>query len=349
MAGLLDTFIQWASDPNYYDRKERREGAQQFQGLLGSLEQAGPVQPGGLLQSRAPDQQFWLKAAMIPGYENMASQQLGYATAGQNALERDQAGRDWAATNLTLEQQQRLALEQQKAQRDWFVDQSRLGLEGQRTAASVASGYASANSSNASAQNSQWSALVNQQRLADLQNAAATKQGPLLGQLSPQGQVESLYKLQSLNKAVDSAAGVMDYVKNRNPSAAVRGVGTGEGAAMLTDWVMAVMPIAKELTTGPGAVDEGEREFLMNIIKDPSSVMLTDSTINQMQLINQKVQDYRDMNFNALGVPIPQNKGPGATARALGGQASGALRPYKPTPRRNQNSGAPGLLNLGAP
>lgn len=343
MAGILDSdFMRFlTNNSGYWEQRDKAKAAEQFGGLLGTLEQQGPSQPGqeGLLGMREPDQQFWLKAAQIPGYEDMASQQLGYTAAGSQAMARQQQQQQYEAGNMSLLDRSRLFLEQQ---RDSFAES--IGIEDLRR--KWAGTSASIEAAGASAQNSLLGGLLNQQRLTDLQNAAATRNGPLINQLPPQGQVDARVKLQTLNSAVDSAAGVMDWVKNRNPSDAVRGVGTGQGGAMLTDWVTSVMPIAKELTTGPGAVDEGEREFLMGIIKDPSSVVLNENTINQMQLINRKVEDYRDMNFNAFGLPVPKKKGRGATARALGPEPQGELKPY--TPKRNAGGGR-GLLDPGAP
>lgn len=335
MAGLLDSdFVRWASDTSgYYRAKEKAQAAQQFQGLLGTLEQAGPPDPnqpqGGLLAPRAPDQQFWLKAAQIPGFDSLAGQQLGYEAAGQQAMGRQMQQQNWSTQNMTMAEVQQQALREQEALDRYNNMQAKLGLEGQRTAASVASGYASADSSRASADNSRIQADINRGNLALKNREVGLLSAPLYDQLKPNEQMAVNQANLRNDSAVESTREVLDYVLNRDPSAPLRGVGTAMGGAMATNWMLSALPVMKDMV-GAGALDEGERKWMMELVNNPGDLHLTQTEENQIKLITQKVEDFRNQGYQAVQLKPPTTVGRGAVSRSVGAQPKGKLKPYTP-------------------
>lgn len=326
MAGLLDSdFMRFlTNNQSFWDRRDEAEAQQQYQGLLGSLEQAGPVQPGGVLESRAPDQQFWLKVAGIQGspqLAQLANQQLGYDASGAQALGRQMQQQEYEAGNLSMAQRIQLQLQQA---RDQFAE--RIGIEDlQRKWYGT---NASAGASAASAQNSQMSAMLNQARLAgELQKQEAAN-GPLYGRLQPADQLKAAQQMYRNDAAVSSAIDVVDWAQNR----AQGGLGTGKAGAFSADWKLAVMPVLKDMV-GAGALDEGERKWFEELAEDPSDKYLSSNQINKMKLIAQKVADYRQQGYQALGVQAPEIQGRGAVSRSLGAQPQGKVMDYTPTPK----------------
>lgn len=326
MAGLLDSdLVQFLATPRaYMARRNALKDAEAFQGLLGGLQQQGPAQPGGLLESRAPDQQFWLKAMQIPSYQDTASQQLGYTAVGQQAMARQQQQQEWAANNLTQEQQQQLAIAQAKAEREWYVDQAKLGMEGRRTDASVASSYASAGSSNASAALSQ-SKLIEQ----GLKNR--NMQSPVLyNQLSPDSKVKANQDLGIMDRFAQGAMDAADWAKNRPPT----GLGTAAGAAFAQQWQTTVKPAFAQ-AMAMGVIQGPEGEELAKIMGKPDSYILTDSDINVIDTAARMVMDQREQAYRNYGLQAPkQQLGQSPASKAVsankGAKPQGGVKPWTP-------------------
>lgn len=324
MAGLLDSdLVQFLAAPRaYYQRKNQLKDAEAFKGLLGTLEQPGPVQPGGLLESRAPDQQFWLQAAQIPSYQDVASQQLGYGAAGQQAMARQMQQQQYEGSNLSLAQQKQLELQQRSAEFNEDIGLQDLRRKWYGTQASAAA-------SGASAQNSHMGALLSQARLQKQLQDNQTAQGPLYNQLPPMDRMKVNQNLLRYDAAVDSTQEVLDWVFNRDPSAPLRAIGTARGGAMAADWMLAALPVMKDMV-GAGALDEGERKWFLDLVGSPDALHLTANEENKMKLIGQKVIDFRNQTYKSVGLPGPTQRGPGAVSRSQGAQPKGALTPYTP-------------------
>lgn len=327
MAGLLDSdLVKFLAAPRAYYRDKREDEANQaFQGLLGTLQQQGPAQPGGVLESRPPDEQFWLKASAIPGYEGLAGQQLGIESQGVQAMQRQLQNQDYETNNLTMAQQLQLQLQQK---RDQFAES--IGIaDMQRKWAGT---NASIGSAGAAAQNSQMGALLKQAQLQGELQKLQTANGPLYNQLPAPERFKVNQQLLRNDAAVSSTIDVLDWAQNR----AQGGLGTGKAGAFSTDWKLAVMPVLKDMMAA-GALDNSEREWFENLMEDPGDKYLSQNQINKMKTIAQKVADYRAQGYQALGIQAPEVQGRGAVSRALGAQPQGKLKPYTP----------PGLLGRG--
>lgn len=325
MAGILDSdFMRFlTNNSGYWEQRDRAKAAEQFKGLLGSLEQQGPTQPGqGLLGARAPDEQFWLQAAAIPGYEGIAGQQLGYGAAGTQAMNRQMQAQDYEANNLSMMQQAQLALQQKRDQFAEYIGYNDLERKWYGT-------QASAGAANASAANSQMSGLLSQARLQEQLQKNQNANGPLYAQLPPVDRMKVNQSLLRNDAAVASTSEVLDWVMNRDPSAPVRGIGTARGGAMAADWMLSALPVMKDMV-GAGALDNSEREWMEGIVQNPDALHLTEKAENQFKLIAQKVKDYRAQQYQAVGLPVPEIKSRGAVSRSQGAQPQGQLRPYNP-------------------
>lgn len=338
MAGLLDSdLMQFLVTPRaFMARRNAQADAQQFQGLLGSLEQQGPVQPGGVLESRAPDQQFWLKAMQIPTYQDVASQQLGYDAQQSGAMARQQQQQQYEGSNLTMMQRLQAELAQRKAQ---FEEQTGLSDLHRKWAGT----NASIGAAGAAAQNSGMGAQLKQlQILSELQKQQ-TANGPLFGQLPADKKMAVNQQNLRNDAAVASSEAVLDWVLNRDVKAPLRGVGSAQGGAMAADWMLSALPVMKDMV-GAGALDEGERKWMLDVVGSPDALHLTESEENKMKLIVQKMKDYRTQGYKSVGLDVPQIEPRGAVGRSQGVQPQGALKPYTPTPRPAGRAGGMGLL-----
>jgi hypothetical protein len=324
MAGLLDSdFMRFLTDnKGYWNKRDQEQAAGQYQGLLGSLEQQGPTQPGqGLLGSREPDQQFWLKAAAIPGYEQMAGQQLGYEAAGNQAMGRQMQQQQYEGSHLSMAQRLQAELQQRLADFNEKTGLSDLQRKWYGTEASAAA-------SGASAQSSQAAGLLSLEKLAGERDKNAKANGPLFQQLQPQQRLESALQLKALDSAAEGVDATINWLDNRATGSGLRGVGTGQGGAYSTDWNLSTIPILSKMV-GSGALDDSERKWYIDMTGDPSNVVMTDNDRNKMKVIATKIKDYRANNYNALGLQAPPVSGRGAVQRTLGDEPSGQLKPYR--------------------
>ena len=139
--GILGNFLEFWADPGeYYKRREKQSNAAQFGGLL-AQQQGAPITlgiphpdqpqqgPGGLLnQNQSVSPQFYLKAAAIPGYENLAQQ----AQVGDQSMARQLQSQDWNAQNMTAAQRASADLQQQQLAQQAAQEQARLALQQQQ-------------------------------------------------------------------------------------------------------------------------------------------------------------------------------------------------------------------------
>lgn len=319
MAGLLDNeFVRFmlTGPKSYYARKDAMDQAQQFQGLLGGLEQQGPVQPGqSILGDRAPDQQFWLKAAAIPEYQGLAGQQLSNYSTQAGAMQRQQQGQQWSAENMTQAQQQAEQRLRWVADNNAAIAQADLARKRAGTAASIQSSLASAGNSNTTNQ-------LNQQRLYEQLNKNKKIGAPLINQLTPDKQVEAIQNLQQADRRSEAAADVADWADNRASGAALPLLGSGAADAFNTEWQTSVRPMMMEWMN-TGVLQEGERKQVEELIGSPTDKLLTKSQLNVISTIAQKVQDTKDDLYKSLGLPPPQTqKGRSAAARTMSKRAA---------------------------
>lgn len=324
MAGFFDSpLVRFLADRRgFYAQRDAEANAQKFQGLLGTLEQAGPVQPGqSLLADRAPDAAFWLKAAQIPGYEGLAGQQLGIQQQGAQALERQTQGQDWSTQNMTLAQQQAQALDQQRAAAQYQISQQDLARKWYGTEASAAASRASAASSGASYQ------LTNAKLLE--QNDKNSKLGaPLYARLPAIEQAKANTELMSNDTWAQAATDVAEWADKRAPGAAIPLAGTAEADAWNTEWQSSAKPAFMRILN-TGVLQGKEAEELADIIGAPADKVLTKSQVNVIKTVAQKVRDLRENAYKGLGlVAPPLKKGASAAARTLsGGQPQGKVTP----------------------
>ena len=343
MAGLLDSdWVKFLAAPRaYYRDKAAQQSAEQFGGLLGTLqEQAGPSQPGqqGLLAARQPDAQFWLQAAKIPGYESLAGQQLGIEAQGAQAMQRQTQGQDWSMGNLTQAQRQQLALEQQKAQHAQNIAEQNLARQWYGTEASAGASRASAESSRQSGILSGLKATEQQFKNSLLGDSA----GPW-GKLTGQQQVEGAEKMSIIDRAVAGAIDVADWAKNRATAAALPGfAGTSEANVMKQEWQFGVKPVVMQMLN-TGVLQPAEEEMVQGLIGKPDDYVLTDSQLNSIQNMMQKVQDRREDMYKSYGRKAqPIGLGQSAAARSLNAgkfKPAGELKDVTTRPGGNTYSG----------
>lgn len=327
MAGLLDNDLVkmlMIGPQNYYQDYQKQKNREQFQGLLGTLEQQGPVQPDqGLLQPRAPDQQFWLKAAAIPGFKDIAGQQLGIDAQVQGAMQRQTQEQGYQANNLTYAQQ--LAEERQRR-----VAELNYGLAVQDNQRKLAGTNASIQSSLASAGSSNASRDLTNSRLTEqnLKNRNAT--GTLYDQLPPAEKAKAQDEFMVMDGFAQGAMDSADWAKNRPPG----GLGTAAGAAFQQQWQTTVKPaFAKAMAMGVIQGPEGEE--LAKIMGKPDSYYLSDSDINVIDTAAEMIRQNRERTYKKYGLQAPklvkgQSPASIATSANKGAKPQGNLRDWSP-------------------
>lgn len=326
MAGLLDSdIVKFLVAPRaYYRDKAAQQSADRFGGLLGTLEQQGPVNPGdpgGLLSPRAPDAQFWLKAAQIPGYEGLAGQQLGIQSQGQQAMQRQEQQQGWSQQNMTAAQQQQLMLEQLKADRTFATNQQDLARKWYGTEASAAASRASAANSNASQQ-------LTGMRMYEQGHKNSLLDAPAFARLPAQQQVEGREKMSIIDRGAAGALDVADWAGRRATGAALPGpAGTSEANVMRQEWQFGVKPVVMQMLN-TGVLQPAEEDMVQELIGKPDDYMLTQSQLKSIQNMMLKVQDRRQDLYKSYGLEAaPIGLGQSAAARTLTqGKASGELK-----------------------
>lgn len=310
MEGLL-RFL--TDNQGYWQQKDQERNAEQFGGLLGTLEQQGPVQPGqGLLGAREPDQQFWLKAAQIPGYQNLAGQQLGYEAAGNQAMQRQVQGQDFAVNNMTLAQKAAQQLDELKAIQAHAINQADLARKWFGTQASAGASNASAAASNASRQ---LTGLKTQEQAH--KNSLLGSDVPLFQTLPPAEKVKANKDMAQADMWEASVNDVEDWVENRAKGAAIKGLGTGEAASYAMEWNSSVRPMLQVLQN-TGAPSESEKEAIDKMIRAPDDYVMTTTDIKTIQSLAQKTRDLRQNTYRGYGIqPQPIGVGQSSSSKAL--------------------------------
>lgn len=340
MAGLLDSdWVKFLAAPRtYYADKRADQAAQEFQGLLGSLEQQGPADPrqpdGGLLAARAPDAQFWLKAAQIPGYAGLAGQQLGIDSQGTQAMGRQMQGQDFALNNMTLAQRQEQQLREQVAMQNYGIAQQDLARKQYGTMASAAA-------SGASAQNSMITAQLNQSRLQEQQHKTGLLAAPVFDRLPAEQQVAGAEKLSIIDRAAAGAKDVANWAQNRATGSALpSALGSSEANVFKQEWQFGVKPVVMQMLN-TGVLQPAEEEMVQALIGKPDDYMLTDSQLNSIQNMMQKVQDRRADMYKSYGLQAkPVGLGESSAARTLSkGKPAGSLFDVQERPGSNTVSG----------
>lgn len=316
MAGILDSdWVRFLATPRaYYANKRADEQAAKLQGLLGQNQQQGPTMPGqGLLGANPPSPQFWMQAATIPGYEQLAGQQLGIAAQGDQRLAEQQQQQQWASENMTAAQAAQLALQSQKASQDYGIAQQNLARQWYGTQASAGASNASADLSRA--------------KLGAENRKTGLLGGSLYDRLKPNEQVEANNEILNADTWATSAADVADWADKRAPGAAIPLAGTGEAAAFNTEWQTSALPAFMQIMN-TGVLQPGERETLAEVIGSPADKVLTKSQVNVIKTVAQKVKDLRGQTYKKYDLqPKPLESGQSAAARTLGATPVGEVRP----------------------
>jgi hypothetical protein len=248
--------------------------------------------------------QFYLQAAAIPGYEQLAQQ--GQVGGHQAMLE--QMRQNFQQNVIPAAEQRRLELMQQEAERPY----------GQMTA-----------------YQQRMAEIASQRDLMDFmlvsQKAAPEAPKSLWDRLPPEKQATYGTELLGLDDQVASINNVVDWADKRAAGSTVPGVGTGDRAAMEAEWNLSVIPAIKNIM-GSGALDNSERDFMQKLAGDPGELISTEASRKRFKVIASKVARTRENRYRALGLqPSPLPKA--ASAEVLGGGVvpQGELKPYQPS------------------
>jgi hypothetical protein len=151
----------------------------------------------------------------------------------------------------------------------------------------------------------------------------------IFDRLSPKEQAEASYGLMTQDEQAAAAADVVHWMDTRAGTSTVPGVGTGDRAAMEAEWQLSMIPAIKNML-GSGTLDEGEREWMKEMIGDPGKILLSESAQKRVRVIAEKVQRDRQSKYKSYG--LQPGELPKSAARAtLGGgvNAAGKTTPIK--------------------
>jgi hypothetical protein len=357
MAGILDSEfmrVLLSGSPYMQSREqERRENVRrdEYTGLLGQYQtqpQQGPPDPnqfgGGLppiMASGPPPEQFYARAAAIPGYQGLAQG----AQANLGAMNRQRQSQDWSLSNVPLADQQRLQAtidmnnagllqqyntEQARAEevrRQWNsispVQQRELDLRGQQVADQAAYHKGQLGISQG---NLDWQRSPN--------NPANIRQP--VGPFGMKG--EELFKVQtdlmSQDRQVAAAQDVLEYVSRNSVPGQAQNL--GERAAVASAWGM-IAPAFIAAAQNSGVIQSSEMPRILGIIGDPTAwSKLTDTDRYKVGLVVSAMQAQRGDKYKALGLQAPQlQTGQSFLANAVNqqggyGTPKGKERPYRP-------------------
>lgn len=325
MAGLIQYLI---------DRSDRQAAQQQYSDLLGSYYQPGdPNQlpigntpqeldqsiqrqqggyrgPGGVL-SGGPPQEFYMRAAALPGYQQLAQQ----AMVGQQAMDRQIQNQIWQQTEIPLAQKATIdaQLQQQQWERDrrefewtnpsWAQQQSAWA---QRQ--NVAQGWASNNIAQQRLQMEQNN-LIAQQQAA--QNA---QMFPALG-LKGNDAIKFRQDLGSLDATANVLTDTIDYLNKVGVGG--KALDRGTVNAMRGEFDQNVVNYFRKKFEA-GALQESDMKFIEKLAGDPGAWTSLDA--NQTKLVKRlltTVEDDRRAMYGYAGVQAPPTQtGRSAWARS---------------------------------
>lgn len=309
---------------NYFDQKR---GQEQYGNLLesyrvpgdpnqlpigntpGELDQAIQRQQGGFrgeggVLSGGPPQEFYLRAAALPGYQQLAQQAL----VGQQAMERQVASQQWQENNLTAGQ--RAQLEATREQQNW--ERERRAFEWNNPSvvqqANIDQGRAQLGISAGQL------SLAQKQFAAQQQAAARAAQFPFFG-LKPGEQIEFRDRVNTVDRAATVATDLIDYYQRS---------GTGEITlspidrnTLGTEWQGAMLPYLQQRFAA-GAMQKGEQELFQELAGDPAKVLaLKGKQLDLFKMWAADIEQTRQQLYGYAGVQAPPiQKGGSAFARS---------------------------------
>ena len=273
-------------------------------------QQGGFRGEGGLI-SGGPPQEFYMRAAALPGYQNLAQQ----AQVGQQALERQIQAQQWQENNLTAGQ--RAQIEVQKEQQQWERDRRTFEWNNPSAVqqANIDQGRAQLGISAGQLGVAQGNLALNQQQFAAQQAAAAAaKANPFFG-LKPNEQIEFMDRVNTVDRAGAVAADLIDYYQRS---------GTGEVTLSPIDrntlgveWQGAMLPYLQQRFAA-GAMQKGEQELFQELAGDPAKVFaLKGKQLDLFKMWAADIDQTRNQLYGYAGVkPQPIQRGGSAFAKS---------------------------------
>lgn len=281
------------------------------------LQQQGGFKGEGGVLSGGPPPEFYLRAAALPGYGNLAQQ----AQVGQQAMERQQQGQQWESSNMSLAQKTQLDMAQQ--QQTWERDRRQFEWNNPSAAqqANIDQGWAS----NAVARgnlaiNQAQLGLQQQQMSMQQQQAQNERMFPALG-LKGQAAMDYRGAVAKMDNAAAITTDVADYLGKIGVGG--KALDRGTVHAMQAAYQQHVVP-ALTTMVGTGTIQKGDMEFVQGVMGDPGSWGSLDSRERQkvMQILTS-VEDERARLYGLSGVKAPATqKGRSAWARSREGATS---------------------------
>jgi hypothetical protein len=309
---------------NYFDQKR---GQEQYGQLLNEyrvpgdpnalplgntpqeLDQSIMQQQGGFRGAGGPPQEFYMRAAALPGYQQLAQQ----AFVGQQAMERQMQGQQWEANNMSLAQKTQLDMnaQQQQWQRqrqefEWNNPSAyqQASIEQDRARTGIAAGHLGL------AQ--QQFGLQQQQFGLQQQQAQLERQFPALA-LKGNDAIKYRDRLAQLDKAAAISTDVVDWLGNAQLGANV--FSRGDVKSMQSAFQTDVIPYFQQKFEA-GALQAADLELIKNVMGDPGS--WTSLNANQKAKVASlltQIQDDRDRTYGMGGMRAPEIK-PGSSAWA---------------------------------
>lgn len=312
MAGLIGLL-------NYLDQ---RSGREQYGNLLNEyrvpgdpnqlplgntpaeLDQAIQRQQGGFrgeggVISGGPPQSFYMRAAALPGYQQLAQQ----AQIGQQAMERQAANQQWQEQNMTAGQRAQLEVTQQqqlweRERRDFEWNNPSVVQQANMAAqrASTAQGWGQLGVS-------QGNLALNQQKFQMEQaQASAAASNPFAG-LKPGEKIEFMDRVGTVDRAANVATDLIDYYQRS---------GTGEITLSPIDrntlgveWQGAMLPYLQQRFTA-GAMQKGEQELFQELAGDPAKVFsLKPKQLDLFKMWQADINQTRERLYGYAGVKPP--------------------------------------------
>lgn len=263
--------------------------------------------PGGGLLSAGPPTDFYVRAAGIPGYQQLA----GVAQTQQGAMDRQMQAQNWESQNMTLAQKATNDLNIQKQQ--W--EQERRDFEYKNLSAaqkqSAAQGWAHVGI----AQQGQG---LNERKFAWDQAKANL---PLAAQLPPQQRMEFVNNLSNLDQTAAIIQDTTDYLSKIGVGGKV--MDRGEVNNMAAEYRTRVVPYFQNKFEA-GALQKGDMEFIESVAGNPGGWATMDSRQQQrLASLLQSVNDDRKQQYQMAGVQAPP-VAPGTSAWARSRSRAGS-------------------------
>lgn len=270
--------------------------------------QGGYRGAGGVL-SGGPPSEFYLRAAALPGYQQLAQQ----AQVGQQAMERQMQGQQWDSNNMTLAQktaadmnQQNTKWEQERRQFEWNNPSAvqNAQIQNARANTGIAAGNLAINQAHLG--------LQQQKFQFDQTQAQRAAQFPALA-LTGQQQMDYRTNVSKMDRAAAIATDTLDYLSTVGTGA--KALDRGTVNAMRAAYEQHVVP-ALATMVGTGTIQQGDMEFIKSVIGEPGGWATLDANQKaKVGQILQSVQEERSRMYGLSGVQAPPIK-PGSSAWA---------------------------------